>query len=99
MIKAPLADGGDQVKVALGGMPLTRVGASGGPGQAVVYNNTPAHHSSSTIVWLIILLCIYRDIINANDEDIHILCNTVRRKILASETFCKSLAKWGGRNL
>ena len=47
MLKALLADGGDQ---RLGGMPLTRVGASGGPGQTVAYNNTQAHHSSCMIV-------------------------------------------------
>ena len=50
MLKALLADGGDQVRLALGGMPLTRVGASGGPGQTVAYNNTQAHHSSCMIV-------------------------------------------------
>ena len=50
MLKAPLADGGDQARMAIGGMPLTRVGASGGPGQSVAYNKTQAHHSSCTLV-------------------------------------------------
>ena len=50
MLKVPLADGGDQVRSALGGTLLTRAGASGGPGQAVIYRNTQAHHSSCTIV-------------------------------------------------
>ena len=50
MLKAPLADGGDQARMAIGGMPLTRVSASGGPGQSVAYNNTQAHHSSCTLV-------------------------------------------------
>ena len=46
MLKPPLADGGDQARMAIGGMPLTRVSASGGPGQSVACNNTQAHHSS-----------------------------------------------------
>ena len=50
MLKALLADGRDQARMAVGGMPLTRVGASGGPGQTVAYNNTQAHHSSCMIV-------------------------------------------------
>ena len=33
--QAPLADGGDQERSALGGILPPRVGASGGPGQAV----------------------------------------------------------------
>ena len=85
--------------MALGGMPLTRVGASGGPGQAV----TQAHHSSCTLVLAhytivhftgIIYIYIY---INAKVEHIHVLCNTVRRKMFTTETFRESLAKWGGR--
>ena len=34
-LQAPLADGGDQERSTLGGTLLARVGASGGPGQAV----------------------------------------------------------------
>ena len=34
-LQAPLADGGDQERAGLGGTPLTMVGDSGGPGQAV----------------------------------------------------------------
>ena len=35
MFKAPLADGGDQERSALGGTSLTTIGASGAPGQSV----------------------------------------------------------------
>ena len=34
-LQAPLADGGDQERVTLGGILLLSVGASGGPGQTV----------------------------------------------------------------
>ena len=35
MLKAPLADGADHERSTLGGILLSRAGASGGPGQAV----------------------------------------------------------------
>ena len=38
-LQAPLADGGDQERATLGGILPSRVGDSGGPGQAVA-NNT-----------------------------------------------------------
>ena len=39
-LQAPLAGGGDQERLTLGGILPSRVGASGGPGQAVAWNNT-----------------------------------------------------------
>ena len=89
MLKAPLADGGDQARMAVGGMPLTRVGASGGPGQTVAYNKTQAHHSSCMIGSL--HYCAFTEILY-EDEHIDILCNTVWCKPFAAENVCKSLA-------
>ena len=39
-LQAPLADGGDQERSTLGRILPSRVGASGGPGHAVAWNNT-----------------------------------------------------------
>ena len=39
-LQAPLADGGDQERVGLGGTSLARDGVSGSPGQTVARNNT-----------------------------------------------------------
>ena len=49
-LQAPLADGGDQERVGLGGTSLTRDGVSGSPGQTVARNNTQEkkHYSIPT---------------------------------------------------